>query len=81
MCYYMALSMAQIILEPANDKLIGIQNRWNATGKENGSTRRKSTRNAALYSKIFFMDWTGNERGPQRLQAAGSENCSSSCPA
>jgi hypothetical protein len=73
--------MAQIILEPVKDKLINIQNRCNATGRGNGRTPRKSTRSAALYSKIFCMDWTGIERGQQRLQAAGSENCSSFRPA
>jgi hypothetical protein len=73
--------MAQIIVQLVMDKVISIQNRWNATGRGNGHTRRKSTRSATLYSEKFCMDWTGIKPGTQRLQAAGSENCSSVCPA
>jgi hypothetical protein len=73
--------MAQIILQAVTVKLISIQNRWNATDRGNGRSRRKSTRSAALYSKNFSMDWTGIEPGPQRLQVAESENFSFFCPA
>jgi hypothetical protein len=69
--------MAQIILQLAMDKVISLQNRWNATGTGNGHTQRKSTRSATLYSEKFCTDWTGNKPGTQRLQFAGSENCSS----
>ena len=77
MFYYSALSIAQIILQPVTDKRMNIEHWWNATGRRNGSTRRKSTRSTANFSA-----WIGPGLNPDhRGDRSQDKKMPSLCPA